>query len=520
MFDKMILSVSLFAFLLIGTVSILPIAEGYGSGDKPDPRVCGEKLCSEIPGGRDVWESQNVSDTKVSSEENNYVPSPKKQMKNGVAAEDVICKEDLKLMIRPNGQPACVRENSVKQLRMMDWSLEKEATMEKMHDDVKITTDITKLNGLNWYDPENRHLGFLNIDKFIPFPVEISKGSGSVHEFGSNPQDLSEIQIEYFGQQVTLDEYLQKSHTTGFLVLKGNDIVYEKYLRMAPDQRHAIQSITKTTVSALLGNYVIDEDVDMDKKMKEYIPDIGSGFAEATLQQTLDMDVSYNFDYDFANPDADVHKYEVAAGFKPDIENKWPNGHRGYIKSEITSDDVSSIGVSQYKDPNTDIGAWILQDITNNKYSDLFEEKIYQHLGAEQDAMFVTDAQDNAFAAGGLQMTLRDLARYSTIWMNEGIAPDGERVIPVEWIDELRDQSKGIPYKGFEDKNVRYHNQITSDGTFLAHAGWGGQFMYADPENDIAYVMFSSLTTPTGVTAEDARAMYDVGWALSEYFSQ
>jgi hypothetical protein len=44
--------------------------------------------------------------------------------------------------------------------------------------------------------------------------------------------------------------------------------------------------------------------------------------------------------------------------------------------------------------------------------------------------------------------------------------------------------------------------------------------MYADPENDIAYVMFSSLTTPTGVTAEDARAMYDVGWALSKYFSQ
>ena len=63
MIRKIILSISLFTVLLIGTVSILPIAEGYGSGDKPDPRVCGEKLCSEIPGGRDAWESQNVSDT-------------------------------------------------------------------------------------------------------------------------------------------------------------------------------------------------------------------------------------------------------------------------------------------------------------------------------------------------------------------------------------------------------------------------------------------------------------------------
>ena len=446
--------------------------------------------------------------------------SPKQQMATGVALNQISCDAGKVLMVSVTGKPGCVFEDHVDDFIKYGWGKVVEDHMpKKMHDDVKITTDITKLNGLNWYDPENRHLGFLNMDKLIPFPVEISKGSGSVHEFGSDPHDLSEISIEYFGEIITLDEYLQKSHTDGFLVLKGNDIVYEKYLRMNPDQRHAIQSISKTVVPSLLGDYVVDEDVDMDKKMKELIPDIGSGFAEATLQQTLDMDVSYNFDYDFGNPDADVHKYEIAAGFKPDIENNWPEGHRGYI-IEITSDDVSSIGVSQYKDPNTDIGAWILQDVSGEKYSDLFEEKIYQHLGAEQDAMFVTDAQGNAFAAGGLQMTLRDLARYSTIWMNEGIAPDGERVIPLEWINELRDQSKGIPYKGFEDKNVRYHNQITSDGTFLAHAGWGGQFMYADPENDIAYVMFSSLTAPTGVTAEDARAMYDVGWALSKYFSQ
>jgi CubicO group peptidase (beta-lactamase class C family) len=498
--------------LSIGIVPALsfdfvPTAEGYGSGQKPDPRVCGEKLCSEIPGGRDAWENQNISDSKVTSEENNYVASPKKQMKNGVAAADVQCIEHLKLMIRPNGQAACIDKNNILKLESWRWI-------------VRITTDINKLNGLNWFEPENRNLGFRHMDKLVPFPVEISKGTGPVHEFGSDPQDLSKISIEYFGEKVTLDEYLQKSHTDAFLVLKGNDIVYEKYLRMDQNERHGTQSISKTVVTSLLGNYVQNGSVDVDKKMKEYIPDIGSGFAEATLQQVLDMDVSYNFDYDFANPNADIYDYEIAVGFKMDEENKYPKGHREYIKTEITSDDVMGIGVSQYKDPNTDISAWVLEDITGKKYYDLFEENIYQHLGAEQDAMVVTDVQGNAFAAGGWQMTLRDLARYSTIWMNDGIAPDGERVIPIEWIDELRDQSKGVPYKGFEEKNVRYHNQITSDGTFLAHAGWAGQFMYADPENDISYVMFSSLTAPTGVTPEDAQALYEVGWALSEYFSQ
>ena len=383
---------------------------------------------------------------------------------------------------------------------------------------VRITTDINKLNGLNWLEPENRNLGFRNMDKLVPFPHEISKGSGPVHEFGSNPHDLSKIVVEYFDEDITLEEYLQRSHTDAILILKGNDIVYEKYFRMDPNERHAIQSTSKTIVPALLGNYVQDGSVDLDKKMKEYFPDIGSGYAEATLQQVLDMDVTNNFYGNFNDPDSDDYKYEFAAGFKPDIENKWPNGHRGFIKS-ITSDDVSTTGVSQYQDPNTDISAWILEDITGEKYYELFEEKIYQHLGAEQDAMIVLDNQGNAFAAGGWQMTLRDLARYATIWMNEGVAPDGERVIPVEWIDELRDPTKGVPYKGYEELNIRYHNQMTSGGPFLAHSGWAGQFLYADPDTKVAYVMFSSLIEPTGGVLEDKTTMYEVGLAISEYFS-
>ena len=116
-----------------------------------------------------------------------------------------------------------------------------------------------------------------------------------------------------------------------------------------------------------------------------------------------------------------------------------------------------------------------------------------------------------------------DIKRFSKIfyiWMNEGIAPDGERVIPVEWIDELRDASKGPYYAGYEEIGIRYHNQMTTDGTFLAHAGWGGQFMNTDTENDVSYVMFSALTDANGGVQEDKNAMYRVGLTISEYFSK
>ena len=37
------------------------------------------------------------------------IDSPRKQMKEGTAAENVLCKEGLELVIRINGMPACVK---------------------------------------------------------------------------------------------------------------------------------------------------------------------------------------------------------------------------------------------------------------------------------------------------------------------------------------------------------------------------------------------------------------------------
>ncbi len=98
-----------------------------------------------------------------------FSESPLQQMKDGTPVEDVQCKENLKLTIRPNGKAACVDKNNFIKLESWGWI-------------VRLTTDINKLNGLNWMEPENRNLGFRNMDKLVPFPHEISNGSGPVYE--------------------------------------------------------------------------------------------------------------------------------------------------------------------------------------------------------------------------------------------------------------------------------------------------------------------------------------------------
>jgi len=51
------------------------------------------------------------------------IDSPKKQLKDGVAAKDVVCKSGLELMTSPSARIACVKESSVEKLKDRDWSL-------------------------------------------------------------------------------------------------------------------------------------------------------------------------------------------------------------------------------------------------------------------------------------------------------------------------------------------------------------------------------------------------------------
>ena len=57
---------------LIFSVVLTPQSFGYGGGGgggkEPDPRVCGDRLCSEIPGGRDAWESKEPATITIKNE--------------------------------------------------------------------------------------------------------------------------------------------------------------------------------------------------------------------------------------------------------------------------------------------------------------------------------------------------------------------------------------------------------------------------------------------------------------------
>ena len=93
---------------------------GGGWGNTMDPRVCGDKLCSEIPGGRAAWEERN--DLPPQEKSIAYFPPPLKQIRDGVEPSHVTCNEGLELLLKQsNGKPACVKPTSVAKLIERGW---------------------------------------------------------------------------------------------------------------------------------------------------------------------------------------------------------------------------------------------------------------------------------------------------------------------------------------------------------------------------------------------------------------
>jgi CubicO group peptidase (beta-lactamase class C family) len=74
-------------------------------------------------------------------------------------------------------------------------------------------------------------------------------------------------------------------------------------------------SISKTALNLIIGRLVAADQIDLAAPVARYLPWIDPGYAEATVQQVLTMEVANAYDAD--NADAMVLHHEAATGRSP-----------------------------------------------------------------------------------------------------------------------------------------------------------------------------------------------------------
>jgi CubicO group peptidase (beta-lactamase class C family) len=294
-----------------------------------------------------------------------------------------------------------------------------------------------------------------------------------------------------------LDGRLVAAHTDALLVLHGREIRLERYLNgMTQESRHLLQSVSKSMTSAVFGCYVAAGEIDVTAPVSQYVTALrGSAYDDATVRHALDMTVAVAYDEAYADPQSELQTHDRASGWRAPHPGD-PSG----IKEFLTTlrKDGEHGRAFQYCSANTDVLAWILEEVTGRPLHELLSTDLWAPMGAEFDALATVDSEDFVLASGGVCVTLRDLARFGRLVLDGGTV-DGRDVVPRAWIDDVR--GGGSPATSLDamppwHAGGSYRDQFWLTGDehgCLFGAGIYGQCVWMNPQTGTVVAKLSTF---------------------------
>jgi len=317
---------------------------------------------------------------------NAEIESPKKQMKRGVAPEDVTCKVDYSLVIRNNGYPICVKSVTAQKL-------------EKMGLGVTITREEKKILPTDESHSTNGEIPIKDLQKTQTSTnsakiQEVPASSGSVVNFYITDDDLNLAHsgidtvstqglLEFSINGITIDGpstmietgpdtgqffvKLQLPDTINGRALNQNDVVVVKYLD-ASDSTGSNQTITKSI--PLTNSYATVETVNGGSR-------IGHEFTVRIYEPDANLDSKENDRISLSKLE-----YRGEGGIRTTLSNPGFDANSSYLieTGKNTGTFEVKIKIPRYIDGKlVDIGDWYeIRYIDKSTPSGTDEEIVYQ----------------------------------------------------------------------------------------------------------------------------------------------
>ena len=169
-------------------------------------------------------------------------------------------------------------------------------------------------------------------------------------------------------------------------------------------------------------------------------------------------------------------------------------------------------GPFEYRSCETDVLGWVCEKVAGESMQTLMSRVLWSRIGAERDALIATDQYGVGMFDGGINATLRDLARFGYLYSNRGVSLTGEQVVPTSWIGDTLTGSEDTrqAYADSPGDNRMpggmYRNQFwfpyPDSHAFLA-LGIHGQMIYINPGASFVGVKLSSWGLP-----QDAQKLF------------
>jgi CubicO group peptidase (beta-lactamase class C family) len=320
------------------------------------------------------------------------------------------------------------------------------------------------------------------------FPARTIHNGPSVSRFDKLPADNRYAsQIEAIARDTnngeSLEEYLDASGTTAFLVIHDDRLLYERYFEGYDESSiHTSFSMAKSFASALVGIAIDEGHINsVNEPITNYIPELlekDERFESITIRHLLTMSSGIKYeeggDLPWSEEADDTKTYYATDLRKLALENSRIEGKPGEY--------------FEYNNYNPLLIGMILERATGMSISRYLQQKLWKPMGMEADGSWSLDSTENGFEKmeSGVNARARDFARFGMLFAEEGNW-EGRQLISRGWVEEsTRADTSTDPSQDYQ--YFWWVNTPEGESYHFSARGNYGQYIYVAPEKDLVIV--------------------------------
>ena len=375
---------------------------------------------------------------------------------------------------------------------------------DKLKSELNPSLVVLRDNKPKWYLPETRRDGYRNLHKINRYGLLYRSDLVLKLENNYN-QEIEKIPA--------VKKMLKHKYFCSLLVGKNQDIIFEKYADDFTDKTpQTIMSITKMFANLFIGELFEKKIIDLNKKISYYLPQIGTGYASATIQDVLDMNIVNSYSEDYTDPYTSSFLHEPVCGWRLPANLNDKMGQEEFlntIEANIKKDLTNSTEFSHYKSANTDVIGVLIEKVSGKKLSEWILDAV--EAAGFEDALYIgTDRFSMPWISGGGCLISRDFLRYGLLFSRKGHGVGNRKVGSSNFIDQTL-KNKGTKYMELSnDKFVYYSNSTMKSGDWIGHSGLGGQFLAINLKTGVVASYFSVIDTASGTDENYKRDMINM----------
>ena len=346
-----------------------------------------------------------------------------------------------------------------------------------------------KDNKASWNLPKTRRFGYRNLHKINRYSIFLR--SDLILKLNSKPNKT-------IAKFPLVKKMTKNKSFCSLIVGNRQNILFEKYAKdFKKNQPQTIMSITKMFVNLFIGELVTKNLIDLNKKVSHYLPKIGSGYANAKIQDVLNMNVINSYTEDYTKAYSSSFMHEPVGGWRLPKNLKNHLSQEEYLNTIKKSKNKSLINYSEYafyKSANTDVVGLIIEKVSGRTLRD-WVLSVVEAAGFEDGLYIASDRYGMPWMSGGGCLITRDFLRMGLLFARKGMGVGDRKVGSSSFLNKTI-FNVGPKYMNLsKDKYLYYSNSTMVSGNMIGHSGYGGQFLATNFKTGNVAAFFSVLET-------------------------